>query len=432
MSEQYSPLLSRRSLLRRGGLAGSALAFPAIIPASALGRDGVTPPSNRIVMGTIGVGSQGMGNMRSFMGHSDVQMVAACDVDAKHLASAKASVDSRYGNKDCAAYNDFREITRRDDIDAVCIATPDHWHTIPAIDAAEHGKDMYVQKPLTLTIREGRVLADAVKRHGRVLQTGSQQRSDQRFRFGCELVRNGRIGKLETVLVGIPGNNKRCGPTWEPEAVPDGFDYDMWLGPAPWAPYNQQRCHYQFRFILDYSGGQVTNWGAHHLDIAQWGMGMDESGPVEIMGDGEFPTTGLFTTATRVHFECTYANGVLLTCKTGGTGTTFIGTEGRVYVNRGRISAEPTSLLKERIGPDEIHLYESRSHFGDFLECVRSRSKPICNEEVGHRSSTVCHLGNIAMLLGRRLKWDPLKEEFPGDDEANAMRRRAPRRPWRV
>ncbi len=429
MTENAPQTISRRSLLKG---VGAALAAPTIIPASALGKDGAVAPSNRIVMGTIGTGAQGMGNMRSLMGFKEVQMVAVCDVDSKRCERAQASVNSKYRNKDCKTCVDFREITRRTDIDAVCIATPDHWHAIPAIDAARHGKDMYVQKPLTLTIHEGRVLADTVQRYGRILQTGSQQRSDSRFRFACELVRNGRLGKLERVDVGIPGNNKRCEPTWTPATPPPELDYDMWLGPAPWAPYHPQRCHYQFRFILDYSGGQVTNFGAHNLDIAQWGLGMDDSGPVEIVGKGEFPKTGLFTTATRVNFECTYANGVRVTCKTGGGGATFRGDKGWVYVTRGRIKANPESLLKEKIGPDEIHLYVSRNHFADFVNCVKTRRKPICHEEVGHRSSSVCHLGNIAMLLNRRVKWDPVKEEFPGDDAANRMRSRMPRSPWTV
>lgn len=425
--------LNRRHFLRRGAvLAGAAFGFPAIIPASALGKAGRPAPSNRIVMGVIGTGLQGMDNLRSFLGFHEVQMVAVADVDAKHLAGAKHAVDAKYGNSDCKAVGDFREITRRSDVDAVCIATPDHWHVLPALDAVRHGKDAYVQKPLTLTIAEGRILSDTVRRYGAVFQTGSQQRSSSRFRRACELVRNGRLGKIHTVRVGIPGNNKHCGPTWQPEPVPPELDYDFWLGPAPNAPYNHQRCHYQFRFILDYSGGQVTNWGAHHLDIAQWGLGTDRSGPIGVFGKGEFPKTGLFTTATKVYFECLYPGGIKLICQTGGPGgVTFEGSQGTVRVNRGFLKTEPAALLKETIGPNEIHLYESRNHYGNFLECVRTRRAPICEAEIGHRSASVCHLGNISMLLGRKLKWDPVREVFPEDDEANRMRDRVRRPPWR-
>ena len=418
---------SRRRFLKA---AGAGAAAPYAITSAALGAAGKAAASERIVMASIGVGGMGSGNLRGFLGSREVQVVAVCDVEKAHRERAKGYVDKKYNNSDCAATGDLREITRRDDVDAVVVCTPDHWHVPAALDAVKHGKDAYVEKPLTLTIRGGRILADAVRRYGGVLQTGSQQRSSWNFRFGCELVRNGRIGKLRTVRVGIPGNNKSCKPTWSPEPVPAGFDYDFWLGPAPWQPYHPQRCHYQFRFLLDYSGGQVTNWGAHHLDIAQWGIGADDGGPVEITGQGEFPKTGLFTTATRVHFECTYADGVKLTCKTGGGGTRFEGTDGWVYVNRGRLDAEPKSLLKEKIGPNEIHLYESASHKGNFLECVKERKRCIADVEIGHRSASICHLGNIAMLLNRTVKWDPKTETFPDDDEANRMTWRPARAPW--
>jgi hypothetical protein len=215
-----------------------------------------------------------------------------------------------------------------------------------------------------------------------------------------------------------------------PETVPEGFDYDLWLGPAPWAPYHHQRCHYEFRFILDYSGGQPTNWGAHHIDIAQWGLGMDQSGPIEIIGQGEFPTTGLFTTATKVHFEATYANGIKLICQTGGSNIRFEGTDGWVDVSREGLNTEPESLKKEAIGPNEIHLYKSRDHIQDFLDCMRSRKQPIANVEIGHRTATLCHLGNIAMLLGQKLKWDPQQERFTEDESANNMLARSMRAPW--
>lgn len=423
-SDSRSKNLTRRDFLRGSALAtGAAMAFPTIVPSTVFGAGA---PSERITIGCIGLGGQGTGDMRGFKGNPNGQIVAVCDVDAAHVERARETA----GLDKSACYGDFRALLARDDIDAISVATPDHWHIPIAVAAVKGGKDVYCEKPLTLTIQEGRVLADAVARYKRVFQTGSQQRSADNFRKACELVRNGYIGDVKTVQVGIAGNNRKCEPTWEPQPVPEGFDYDMWLGPAPWEPYHEQRCHYQFRFFLEYSGGQVTNWGAHHLDIAQWGLGMDNSGPVEMIGDGEFPKTGLFTTATRVHFEMTYANGVKLTCATGGGHTRFEGTEGWVDVKRGGLETEPASLKTHVIGPDELHLYKSNDHKGDFLECVKSRQDPICTAEVGHRSSTVCHLGNIAMLLKRPLQWDPVKEEFIGDSVANAMRQRPRRAPW--
>ncbi len=416
--------VTRREFLKSTVVAAAgAFAVPTIIPSSVFGTNA---PSNRITMGCIGMGGKGTGNMKGFKGMSGCEVVAVCDVDAGNREKARqtAGLDKK------SSYNDFRELIARDDIDAVSVAPPDHWHVPMSIAAVRTGKDVFCEKPLTLTIAGGRALADEVKRFGRVFQTGSQQRSDSEFRFACELVRNGRIGKLHTIKVGIPGNNRTCPPTWKAEPVPKGFDYDLWLGPAPWEPYTEQRCHYQFRFILDYSGGQMTNWGAHYLDIAQWGNDADDTGPVEIDGKGEFPKTGLFTTAKTVDIEYTYGNGVKLLLKTGGGNTRFEGSEGWVFVTRGKIDAEPKSLLEAKIGPDEIHLYKSRDHKQNFLDCIKSRREPIASAEIGHRSSTVCHLGNIAMLLGRKLKWDPEKERFTNDWAANRMVARSMRAPW--
>jgi len=417
--------VNRRDFLKSSALVtGAAIALPTIVPSSVFGANA---PSNRITMGCIGTGGQGSSNMKGFNAKSDCQVVAVCDVDASHRESASKTV----GLDPKSCYNDFRELLARNDIDAVSIATPDHWHVPTSIAAVRAGKDVYCEKPLTLTIAEGRTLINEVKRYGRVFQTGSQQRSGSEFHKACELVVNGRIGKLHTMKVGISGNNRTCEATWTPEPVPEGFDYNMWLGPAPREPYYTQRCHYQFRFILEYSGGQMTNWGAHHLDIAQWGNQSDDTGPVEIRGKGEFPKTGLFTTALNAEVEYTYANGVKIFLSRGG-GTRFEGTNGWVYVNRDKLEAEPPSLLTSVIGPNEIHLYESRDHKQNFLDCVKSRKNPICTAEIGHRTSTVCHLGNIAMLLDRPLTWDPKAERFIGDDEANRMTWRPTRSPWRL
>lgn len=424
--ESRSQRVTRRDFLRGSAtIAATAVVLPTIVPSSVFGANA---PSERIAVGCVGLGGQGTGNMKGFRGNPNAQIVALCDVDAKHVERARSIAEIDKGS----CHGDFRELLARRDIDAVSVATPDHWHAQVSLAAVEAGMDVYCEKPLTLTIAEGRVLADAVARYKRVFQTGSQQRSADNFRQACELVRNGYIGDVKTVHVGIAGNNRKCEPTWEPMPVPPELDYDMWLGPAPWEPYHEQRCHYQFRFLLEYSGGQVTNWGAHHLDIAQWGLGMDDSGPVELLGRGEFPKTGLFTTATQVDFEVTYANGIKLTCKTGGSHTRFEGTEGWVDVKRGGLETEPASLKTHVIGANETHLYRSNDHKGNFLECVRTRKDPICTAEIGHRTSTLCHLGNIAMMLKRPLKWDPSKEAFTGDAVANAMRSRPRRAPWTI
>ena len=424
--------ITRRQFMKAAGAAG-----PYVITSAALGAGGRPAPSNRVVMGCIGIGGMGTGNLKSFLHSSDVHMAAVCDVDSKRREAARKSVDGHYAKrgkkgayKGCAAYNDLRELIAREDIDAVAISTPDHWHVLPAIAAAKAGKDVYVEKPLTLTIAEGRALSDTVLRYGRVCQVGSQQRSEWRFRFACELVRNGRIGKLHTIRTGLP-KGRTIRPQ-KPQPVPEGFDYDMWLGQAPWEPYTPKRCHYNFRFIRDYSGGQVTNWGSHHNDIAQWGNGAERAGPVEIEGKGEFPRDGLYNVVLGFQFTCTYANGVKLICTTKSGGVRFEGSDGWVYVNRGRIDAHPKSLLTSVIRPNEIHLYESRSHKRNFLDCVKTRAETVAPAEIGHRSASVCHLGNIAMLLGRKVKWNPECERFVNDPEADRMISRPMRAPWRL
>lgn len=425
--------LSRRGFLR-SALAASSLA-PILVPASALGRGGAVAPSRRISVGFIGIGYKGADNLRTFLGRPEVQVVALCDVDRRHLEKARAIVEEAVPSDRCLLTTDYRDLTRRPDIDAVVISTPDHWHVLPALDAVRHGKDCYVEKPLTLTIEEGRLLADEVARHGRILQTGSQQRSIGRFRFACESVRNGRIGELRRIEVLIPGNGIPPVLHWEPETPPEELDYDRWLGPAPWRPYHPARCHYLFRFLLDYSGGQVTNWGAHYLDIAQWALDADGSGPVAVEGKGVFPREGLFDTATQVDFRCTYANGVRVTCRTRTDGfpdgaIRFVGTEGWLMVNRTQFDSNRKAILRQWTRPHEIRLPRSYDHVGNFLECVRTRQRPVADAEIGHRSATVCHLGNIAMRLGRRLQWDPAAERFVNDDQANALLRRTPRAPW--
>jgi len=422
-------LINRRSFLRgAAGAACAGVAMPSIVPASVFGTQA---PSNRIVMGAIGVGSQGTGDMRGFLSkESQVQMVAVCDVDEGHLDGAKQIVNQKYGNNDCKAYKDFRELIGRGDLDAVQLAMPDHWHAIPAIAAARAGLDIHGQKPLARTIREGRAICDAVHRYGRIWQTGSQQRSDYKFRRACELVRNGRIGKIQKIEVGLPtGSATDVKKVQEP---PEGLDWNFWLGPAPKVPYRGV-AHWNWRWIMDYSGGQLTDWAGHHIDIAHWGMGWDYTGPVEIEGKGNYPNEGLYNVPTAYKFTCKYADGTVMTVANNQQltqGAKWYGETGWIHVNRGGLRASDEKILKEEIGPNEIRLYESRDHKQDFLDCVKSRKLPICPVEVGHRSISVGLLGEIAMLTGRKIRWNPETEQITGDAEASALLGRSYREPW--
>jgi len=420
--------ITRRSFLKgTAAIGGAAVGLPAIVPASVFGANA---PSNRIVMGAIGVGSQGTGDMQGFLSKTEVQMVAVCDVDKSHRERAKKIVDDRYGNKNCTAYHDFRELIGRVDLDAVQLALPDQWHAIPAIAAARAGLDIHGQKPLARSIREGRAICDAVHRYGRVWQTGSQQRSDYKFRRACELVRNGRIGKILKVEVGLPSGGGTDVKDVMP--IPERLDWNFWLGPAPYVPYRGVS-HWDWRWIMDYSGGQLTDWAGHHIDIAHWGMGFDYTGPVEIEGKGNYPTEGLYNVATQYKFDCKYADGTVITVadnKQITQGAKWYGEKGWIHVNRGGLNASDEKILREEIGPNEIRLYESRDHKQNFLDCVKSRELTICPAEVGLRSISVGLLGEIAMLTGRKIKWNPEKEEIIGDHQASALLGRSYREPW--
>ena len=430
MERDIPPLSTRREFLKCSLAAGCSIAAPLFVPAGVLGRNGATAASERINTALIGSGGRGL----QIIAGGD-RVLAVCDIDSKHREKAKAQIDTMSGASYCAAHHDFRDVLARDDIDGVVIAAPDHWHASMAMAAMKAGKAAYVEKPLSLTIREGRIVADAARRYGAILQVGSQQRSDEKFIRACELVRNGRIGQLQTVKVEIPtrpGNSK----PWSPQPVPPELDYEMWLGPAPWAPYHADRCHYKFRFVSDYSGGDVTNWGAHQLDIAQWGIGADNSGPIAIEGHGKRNATGLHDVFYDVHVDYTYADGVKVELRSDGNGVRFEGTEGWIFVSRSRLEANPQSLLTSHIGPDEIRLGPEGggTHMGIWLDSIRSRSSKGINvpAEVGHRSATVCHLANLAMELGRTLEWDPAAERFVDDDEANRMTWRPRRAPWQI
>lgn len=360
-------------------------------------------------------------------------MVAVCDVDKGHRERAQNRVNARYKSKGCDAYLDYREMLARSDLDAMMHALPDHWHALPVVAAAKAGLDIHGQKPFARSIREGRAMVDAVQRYGRIWQTGSQQRSDGRFRFACELVRNGRIGKVHRVEVGLPTGGG--GGSTAPKAPPAGLDWEFWLGPAPQRPYQGFGPHWNWRWIMDYSGGQLTDWCGHHVDIAHWGMGYDRTGPIEIEGKGVYPTEGLYDAPTAYNFTCKYKTGVEINVtnnRINPQGTKWIGDRGWVYVRRGRIDSSPKSLLREVIGPEEIKLYNSGGHKRNFIECIKSRKTTICPAEVGHRSISIGLLGEIAMLTRRKIKWNPDTEEISGDPEASALLNRPYRQPWHL
>ncbi len=430
--------MKRREFLKATGqaLAGLGLVsgFPTIVPASALGRGGAVSPSNRIVMGSIGIGWMGESNTQSFLEKPDVQMVAICDLEAGTRKKWKGIIDAKYGDEGCEAYTDFRELLDRPDLDAVTLALPDHWHAIPAITALKKGLDVYGEKPFSRTLGEGRAMVNAVERYGRVWQTGSWQRSRDNFHKACELVRNGRVGKIVRVEVGIGGGANdfnNTGHLRKPMEAPDGFNYDMWLGPAPYTPYIPARLHKNWRHFLDYGGGQLLDWVGHHVDIAHWGLGLDETGPVNIQATGYLPS-GIWNAPTQFDVMSGYANGVEINiASTLKSGTKWIAENGNwLHVDRGTISAGPTSILDERIGAEEVQLRRSLDHYEDFLTSVKTRRTTLTPAETAHRSASTGHLGLIAILTGRKLKFDPVTEKFDNDPGANDYVHQPMRAPW--
>ena len=454
---------TRRTFLKRtAAVAAATVAAPWLVPASVLGADA---PSERINVACIGAGNQTTVDLPAFLRNADVQMVAICDVnrashgylnDKQYLGREPQQrfINDYYAQKTgvaeyrgCDAYRDFRDVLARRDVDAVLIVVPDHWHALMTVLAAQAGKDIYCEKPMSLTVRDGQRMIAAVRKHQRIFQTGSQYRSSPLVRRACELVLNGRIGQLQSIRTYLARNNMvGPGPGWQPMPVPEGFDYDFWLGPAPQAPYHADRCLYRFRFIFDYSGGQMTNFGAHSNDIAQMGAGMSLTGPVEFEPlSVQWPAPGsLFTTAETCSFRARYANGVELTCETTPRlfGARFEGTEGWVEVSH-ELKCSSESLKNAVIGPNEIHLpgnvpdeqaskqgNHTVAHVRNFLDAVKTRTEPIEPVEVGHRTASLCHLGNIALRLNRKLRWDPDKEVFPEDKEASPMLDRPMREPW--
>ncbi len=434
--KKITGVMGRRSFL---GTAAAAIAAPYIVPGSSLGLAGTVAPSERITLGCIGLGIHGMGwNLNKglktgFLKYDDARVLAVCDVVTSRRKAGREMVNARYQNQDCVAYADWRDILARDDIDAVMISTPDHWHTPMSTAAIKAGKDVCCEKP-TLTIQEGRSLINMVRRHGAVFQTSTEDRSVPVYHRMAELVRNGRIGKLQTIRVTLVRGTVAPEPP-KPAPVPEGFDYDMWLGPAPEAPYCANRCGaQQWRNIFDYSGGKFTDWGAHLLDTAQWANDTERTGPVWVEGKGVFPgKESLFDTAIEYDLHYKYTNGVDLLVSSGGTGIRFEGTEGWIECPAWRkpLTASSPNILESVIGPEEVHLFTCRGgEHRNFLDSVRSRKDPYFPVDIGHAVSTLMHIGNISMRLGRALQWNPDREEFPSDDEANGMRQRPMRDPW--
>jgi predicted dehydrogenase len=430
--------LSRRQVLK--GLAAGLIA-PYVVSSASLGLGGTVAPGNRTTFGCIGVGGKGSGGLQSFLGNSDCQVVAVCDVKPDARQRAAAMVEQRYAAArdagtypGCRAVNDFREVVSRGDIDAVLVATPEQWHVLISIEAMKAGKDVYCEKPLGRSVEECRALVAAAKRYARVFQHGTQLRSLRAVRFACELVRNGRIGKLHTVKIGSPGSGT-C-PPQPPLPVPEGFDYDLWLGPAQWAPYCANRCVTPgWYWISDYCpSGFVAEYAVHDMDIAQWGMGDLLTGPVEIEGTGVYPRDGLFDTAVTYHVEYRFASGVkvvLTTLNENRHGVRFEGTDGWVFTREG-IEAHPASLLTTMLASTEVRLYDSVNHERNFLDCVRSRAETICPAPAASRATCLAQVGDIAMRLRRKVIWDLEAERFVNDDEANRRLSIAMRAPWRL
>jgi predicted dehydrogenase len=458
--------LTRRNFVRAAaaGVVGGAV-FPMIVPASVLGRNGATAPSNRISVGVIGCGPQGRGDLSNFLNQSDCRVVAVCDVKTDQLALAKSAVDQRYANQDCRTYHDFREVVARKDIDACLIATPDHWHVLTALAAVRSGKDVYLEKPLAVSLEEGQALRKAVRKHGRVFQFGTQQRSQRTFWQACELVRNGRIGKLEHINVWASGSAP--GGSLRQVAPPPELDYDFWLGPAPAAPYTEYRCSDQFNlktwwYISDYTLGFISGWGIHPLDIALWGGGDLLGGTVEVEGRGTYRNTeGVCDTATIWEVDFKFGSGVSLKFvgvpnagnqgkptadpwlhhdewqaryrRITDHGTAFEGSEGWVHVDRLGLNLQPENLID--INPEtlSLKLVHSPDHVRNFLDCVKSRADTVCPIEAAVAVDTLCHLAETATRLGRKMTFDFKTEQYLHDDFANRrLKARPMRKPWHL
>ncbi len=449
--------MQRRDFMKTTALATAAFGFPTIVPASVFGKNA---PSNRINIGQIGCGRIAREHdMPGTWQHEMAQFVAVSDVDSKRMADGKKHIEAYYTKKngtpyvDIKEYADYREMLLNKDIDAVVISTPDHWHSQPAMEAALAGKHIYVQKPTSLTIKEGRQLVDVVKKTGVVLQLGTQQRSSEQFRVAAELVRNGRIGKLHTVKIGLPGDPS--GPDAPTMPVPSNLNFDMWLGSTPEVPYTEIGVHPQNDYsrpgwlrLENYGAGMITGWGQHHFDSAAWGMDTELTGPRYVEAVAEFPRSGLWNVHGDFMVKAEYDNGIMMFTSGGyPNGIRYEGTEGWIWVSRGNyqasssdpvakgnnakaLDASDPKILQSVIGPDEIQLIRSNEHHGNWLGAIQGNNELLSPVEIGHRSCSVCLVSHIAMKMGRRLEWDAAKEEFVNDKEANSHLSRTQRRPW--
>ncbi|WP_339747133.1 Gfo/Idh/MocA family oxidoreductase [uncultured Rubinisphaera sp.] len=424
--------ISRRSFLKTSAVGGVLMGMTA---KSHRATFGAVPPSERVRIGMIGVGNQGgpRNNMKYFLHNIE----ALCDLDQNYLAEASSFLQKE-DNRSATMTDDYRRLLDSEDLDAVVVTVPDQWHAKMTIEACQAGKDVYCEKPLTLVIGEGRPMIDAARSNERVVQTGTMQRSGKEFILAVELVQSGLLGKVKEVNVTLPGPNwiDRAGQPVADSAPPAGFDFDRWLGPAPLRPYNKNRVHYLFRFFWDYSGGQQTNFGAHHLDIAQWGLGMDESGPVSVEGTATFNPDGWYETPDTTQIKYTYDNGVVMNCRqvpginSKKQGTEFVGEKGSLFVYRGGLIADPPELLKSVDVPKIVNSEANTAHVQNFIDCVKTRQKPAADISIGHRSATVCHLGNIAVRTGKKIQWDPKQETIIGDAEASKWLTKEYRKPY--
>ncbi len=428
--------ITRREFLKRAAV--GAVSIPCVIRSSALGGNGGGAPSDRITIGSIGVGGRGVANTKGLGAYQEARVVAVCDAYEDRRQKARKLVDDHYGDKGCSMYADFRELLARKDIDAVMIAPQDHWHALMVLAAVRANKDMYCEKPLGVSVKECQTIREAVRKGGIIFQTGTQQRSERNFRFACELARNGYVGKIYTVEVAAEGPNFKPGYTGPltPQPVAPGFDWDMWLGPAPKKPYNPGRVAWpDWYLIWDYCTGFIVNWGVHHLDIAYWGCPEVANEPFEVECSATYRNVGFTDNVDAWKANFTYASGLRMVYSDHfqqKIGCRFIGDKGWVHVDRAGIWAQPESLLSATIKPNEIHLHESDNPYGDFLRSVRTRRDPVSDVEAGHKASYLGMVADISARLKRKLKWDTRTEQFVGDDEANKMLSRPMRSPWRL
>ena len=432
--------MTRRHFL---AAAGAALATPVLIPSTALGSESRPAASERITMGIVGWGMMGPGNTDAFLNQKDCQIVAACDLDKDHLEKALNAVNTRYGNKDCKPYSDYREMMARKDIDAVMLAVPDHWHALLAVEAAKQKKDIYGEKPLARTIAEQQAMVRAVHKNKRIWQTGSWQRSVENFHKACEIVRNGMIGKITHVEVGLPAGHHDFAGTGNKRSItppPAILDYERWIGPSKMMPYIECRVHMNWRWHYNTGGGQLLDWIGHHGDIAHWGLDFDNQGPSEIEGEGEFPPEdAIWNTCTKYRINLKYPNNVTMTIAGGHAdirgGTKWIGTDGWVWVDRGGFDSSNADWKDiSRLPEDQrkVKLINSRNHHRNFLDSVKSRKPTITPIDTAHHSAIPGHLGLIAMMVHRKIKWDAKKELIVGDPEASKLLTRAYRKPWKL